>query len=915
MATSGLSPPGTSTYSSNTMHVGDGTWDSNRNDFLLPNLQGLNFATMRYNGMGNRFKDEPQYHTLIMGHGIVAAITFMGIFPAAALIARFYTSDRRAAFKLHVYLQILTVFLSTVVLVLGWFAVGPERSLTNPHHGIGVAIYTLILFQFLFGWFMARRERKRSRPHPTIPVKVYIHKLLGRSIGLLAFVQIALGLTLYGSPKSLFILYALGGVILLFWYLTLSYRTLPIPGSAGGRRSGRSDLGYDDSYVSGTQTDVTHDRKKTHWGRDLLAAGGAIGAYEWWKKRRDRKREEQDDYNYQNQRRSHGGPPGTPGPPGPPGPPDGSHVGFARPPSRGSRLDRRHSQSRLSRETWEEDEKYSASPPRHTWRNRILGAGAGIAAFEGVKSMFGSGRRRDDGYADNANYRPPLGGNQNMVSQADVSQVEAGQAPFSPNDPRRNQRVHIADGPPMSPTRLGPRRHPGMSEASYDDQSSYSRPGRNDAGEGHTLRDSIAAMGAIAGFREWSKRRRERKEEQRAHRVRQQELDNEDEFNRRHSGRYPRPEDANGRRQSASGTVMTGPDPAVASNQNVAGQNFNPDTNHPPLPAAAGMLSSGSGFNSNVGPRGSRPNVSDQAGYNLPPPPPGPPPNMQRPAGYRAPDPGSLEMPPGAVNPDPSRLVGARPGASSGHLAEGGALGATAAAAGMGMAAGHRGQSQSPSRYQSRDGSRTRPQRPNQGSASALPFNNNNNGAPEPANSPPVSLKMKVHNDGRHVTLRRLNEEEAAAERASRRTDRRQRRTSSLSSGVEDEGAQRYRRTGGMRTSSNQPITNVPPPPAMSSSAGASHRQPSDLNLPPPPRLPQASNTPPSQAQGYPPPVAGGPFAGSGVGSPSGGALPQGTDLGNATDGSTFDTNRRRRRAERARRAEAAAKGNRVEFE
>jgi hypothetical protein len=32
------------------MYVGDGTWDASRNDFLLPNLVGLNFETMRYNG-------------------------------------------------------------------------------------------------------------------------------------------------------------------------------------------------------------------------------------------------------------------------------------------------------------------------------------------------------------------------------------------------------------------------------------------------------------------------------------------------------------------------------------------------------------------------------------------------------------------------------------------------------------------------------------------------------------------------------------------------------------------------------------------------------------------------------------------------------------------------------------------------
>lgn len=50
MSTDNLAPPGSSQYSSGTMYVGDGTWDSDRNTFLLPNLMGLNFDTMRYNG-------------------------------------------------------------------------------------------------------------------------------------------------------------------------------------------------------------------------------------------------------------------------------------------------------------------------------------------------------------------------------------------------------------------------------------------------------------------------------------------------------------------------------------------------------------------------------------------------------------------------------------------------------------------------------------------------------------------------------------------------------------------------------------------------------------------------------------------------------------------------------------------------
>lgn len=109
--------------------------------------------------MSNRFRDLPEYHTLVLGHGILAAITFLLVIPAAITIARFYYSRPRLALKLHIGLNILTVFLATVVLILGWFAVGPERSLTNPHHGIGVAIYTLILVQAIGGALVHRIEK------------------------------------------------------------------------------------------------------------------------------------------------------------------------------------------------------------------------------------------------------------------------------------------------------------------------------------------------------------------------------------------------------------------------------------------------------------------------------------------------------------------------------------------------------------------------------------------------------------------------------------------------------------------------------------------------------------------------------------------------------------------------------------
>lgn len=54
MSNQGLSAPGSSAYSSDSLYVGDGTWDSQRNTFLLPNLMGINFDTMRYNGESRR---------------------------------------------------------------------------------------------------------------------------------------------------------------------------------------------------------------------------------------------------------------------------------------------------------------------------------------------------------------------------------------------------------------------------------------------------------------------------------------------------------------------------------------------------------------------------------------------------------------------------------------------------------------------------------------------------------------------------------------------------------------------------------------------------------------------------------------------------------------------------------------------
>ncbi|DAA79756.1 TPA_exp: Uncharacterized protein A8136_0529 [Trichophyton benhamiae CBS 112371] len=265
MSNSGLGPPGTGTYASNVLNVGDGTWDSQRNTFLLPNLMGLNFEAMRYNGMGNRFKNLPGYHSIIRAHGALAAITFLGLVPISILLARFYSRSPYWAIRLHIWMQILTLFLTTVVFTLGWFAVGPKRSLTNPHHGIGLAIYVMVIAQTFWGWVIHGRVKGKRRLHFSLEL-MQIHHWLGRSLALLGIAQIPLGLTLYGSPLSLFILFALAAFALLVTYIILSYL-----------HERRVSAGYDPrGHYHGPE--VIDDDERSHGNFGRLAAAGAAGA-------------------------------------------------------------------------------------------------------------------------------------------------------------------------------------------------------------------------------------------------------------------------------------------------------------------------------------------------------------------------------------------------------------------------------------------------------------------------------------------------------------------------------------------------------------------------------------------------------------------------------------------------------------
>ncbi|KAG6179554.1 hypothetical protein E4U27_003192 [Claviceps purpurea] len=264
-----FSAPGSASYSSDTMAVGDGTWDYSKNNFLLPNLQGLNFETMRYNGMGNRFATLPQYHRIVLAHAVMAALVFLLFVPMAVMLARFYSREPGYAIVYHAQLHVLSGLLLLAVFILGFFAVGPERSLTNPHHGIGVAIFVLFILQLVGGRLVRHISKLRS-------LRIMIHQWSGRAIALLGIVQVPLGLALYGSPKYLFVLYALWMAFLLLVYFILSYRS-------GGRRELYMDSRSEGGHTRVTESeyfsrDPVRERSSSMKWLGPLAAGAGLWA-------------------------------------------------------------------------------------------------------------------------------------------------------------------------------------------------------------------------------------------------------------------------------------------------------------------------------------------------------------------------------------------------------------------------------------------------------------------------------------------------------------------------------------------------------------------------------------------------------------------------------------------------------------
>ena len=627
-------------------------------------------------------------------------------------------------------------------------------------------------------------------------------------IALLGLAQIPLGLTLYGSPVVLFVLYTLVVFALLLTYFILTY--------VAERRTG-SD--YDSRYSYGTGSVVEDRRRRSRTG-DILKGGAAgVGLAALASRLRNRSKS-RDRY-------------------------DGPEVVGSR----------RHSGSFV------EDEKYYEEDERGGgWRDRLLKIGAVGGAVAATRSLFN--RRRDrDRDSDVEDYGPPLGGDVSINDRSSINRVDHSRP--------------VPSGQQLSNPPLHHRRS--SSSMTYSSLMSASQEGR----QGHGVRDAVAGLGALGLARNILKKRRERKEQKRRDKAMEDERRDRERNQRLTGDGTPRRQKHHGRHGSVTGTSLTGESDPYPGTGPILG---NPVPSVPAgvFPGPTGTISA-----QNLN-RNQQPPLPPQHNVTQPLPPQsnttlGANNPVMTGAVPSGPSLQQVTMPP--IPPDPQGILhqsypSSESSASHQPRPRRGGRDATEivnTGAAAGLAAAEASRQQDRSRRHSGSGG-------------------------DSVASPPVSVKVKMHSDGRHVTLRRLPEQEAAAEREARRKsrDRSGRRRKGSASSASDTGGERWRRTEALERQQAEQMRLESERLAAARQGQPLTMQPQQSNLqvpfPPPPPIPETSPRPPGTG-------------GSG-GSP-------GTYDGTGTENSAdYANNRRRRRAERAQAklAKEGRLGSSVDF-
>ena len=510
---------------------------------------------------------------------------------------------------------------------------------------------------------------------------------------------------------------------------------------------------------------------------------------------------------------------------------------------------RRHSTSYVDDE---KDSRFSYINDRDArWEDRLLKIAAPLGLGFLVTRYFD--RRYRDRDSDASEYGPPLGGSTSMSDNryAGNRPLPPG-APIPPGQPLPQGTItNTQPMPPSGPISLNQpppsshhplnRTHSRDSSMVYSDFASASGEARRK----HGLRDGLATLGVLGLARSIFSRRRSRGEDHRMHEQEDLGIAGQPITG---DGRPPR-HHRRGASSVSSDTSFAAPHPSISHGI-------------PPIPAGT---YAGAGAVTATEPEKDLERERRR--------------QEELPLGgvYRP-----VDMP--QIPPDPQGLFHPESSGSESYNSPGGrdhhrhhavrdapVAGSTGAAAGLAAA----------------EASSSRHSRQERGQSTSA-------GEDSGVTSPPVSVRVKMHKDGRHVTLSRLPEAEAEA----RRLRAARKRSESVSSLSADGGGNRFRRRDAQERQNAEAMR------LESESLAAARNQSQlptaqpQLNVPPPPPIPESSS-------GLKPP------AGGSVGSPGTYETDVSTDYAN---------NRRRRRAERAQAKQAkeereARTGKTVGFE
>jgi hypothetical protein len=586
----------------------------------------------------------------------------------------------------------------------------------------------------------------------------------------LGIVQVPLGLTLYGSPQYLFILYAVWMGFLLLLYFILDYR------DDGRREFVRDGV----SYAGGESSRVTESKsgRGFGWLGPLAAGAGAMALFRGRKKNRDAERALSR----------------TPSPTG------RSHHG---------REPTVISSRRASESYYDEKHSERRRASGGGFMNKLFAAGAGLGAGALVSKMMNrrSGRH-DDEYSAVATDTPSRARRYGPASEI----TESTDYTERTEDVRRHPSTHDRQSsilPAPRPGAAGDRPRPMTPQRSHaatsrldstvdtSDYSSYVSPSR---AAPERRRSGGAGKGFLAGIglgflAKMGKDRRDRREEER--------LRDEEERRREEE------EDRRAGKRSSRYTGDGYPSPSRRESRR------RPHRPRPPPSAVTTTVSSMMSGESSIEPRGDTPYEPAPPGGRIPPGPvpvPGAPPvpvaNTGGPSA--APLPVPVPMPAGGASAPHSRYDVTEPVAmppmpvdpqgilrrdsDSDHRRR--REGEVAAAAAVSTASALAAREEEERR---RRGERVRD---------------------SPQTNPPVSVRVHVHdNPDRNITLRKLTEEEARREQQRRR--RRNDSVSSISGG--ESTPRRYRRDSSSQRRAetaaeqeverdNEPIAPLSPP-------------------------------------------------------------------------------------------------------